>query len=658
MNQQKTPKKKSSNGTHVEAGVQDIANAAAADGANVLPPRRLSLRARCADEHTPHEKQPTTPRRLSETGEPVQQQQQQDHTGEFSDANSEEPQAEMAAPVPVPQWQQENTAVMSYRKVFEGDGWPALLSSARDNIERTLLNETSKATGLHDSCIRIVDMDTEGEKLVAELALVYEATKSEASMRDTLDNYPFDGMKMLLEIKAEAREQQPTGLGALLQNMAMQREEEDGESASSASGAGEKGEEEAADGVDAPPKKTEDTTATALQGEKATGPKVTKKPSAKAPVEKSSRRTITPRSAATTPRGTHKPQAAPSTPRRAATPRGTHKPQAAPSTPRRAATPRGTHTHQAAPSTPRRTATPRGTHKRQAPATPRRGGKDRRADLSRGPDERRAISTPCEAVTPRGLSTPRSPGKHHHAAEAMTPLGSLERTPRTPRLPRTPRHTGTPRSPHQGVRGIATLQLPARGVTPDRAHSATPTRSNGRYFHPQPFAVDAGAAISPRKHKTGVRRGEKRPIPPQRVERVGGPCCRQTPRVGVSEESAHPASIVPPDPVTSDVVDVSAPAAATAPLSVGSEPHTYENEHHIDDDSHHAFGHENHTEGSEHHASYADAPVTTTKVVTEEEGENTLISMEKLRPAAVEKTPGISRVSRSRSRSPPKQGAA
>ncbi|KAH9599450.1 hypothetical protein LSM04_001720 [Trypanosoma melophagium] len=552
----------------------DAANALYHSGrAPNAPPRRLSMRARDAEGHVNYSEPVKTPRRRPSDAELLSHSQQQEKGGDakkaappkkegetFSEIGSDAPEAAVAAPVPLPHPTPTPTktkaaattkqktptnsnpadavVVTTHRRVFEGNGWSSLLVSAYSTVERTVLNETSQATSIPDTSIRVVSLAMEGGRLVAEIALLHDATLTEAAVQRTLDTYPYNGMRMLLEMQEE-KPQQPTGLGAVLAGMAARKDtnnanksnnvinKDDADNESEVDSESlvlvwEKGEEEEdespAEGADTnrrtatvtvpeptattPPKVPEVPTAAVVAEHKEIEFTEEPEPSVNAPeTQKKKTQKTNKEKEVTMPRvpqvaGTHKHDgtATPKTPR---TPQaaGTHKHDgtATPKTPR---TPQaaGTHKHDgtATPKTPR-TPQAAGTHKHDGTATP----KTPRTPQAAGTHKHDGTATPKTPRTPQaagthkhdGTATPKTPrtpqaaGTHKHDGTA-TP-----KTPRTPQAAGTHKHYGTatpktPRTPqaagthkHYGTATPKTPRTPRRGGDKAGSSSSTPRPS-------------------------------------------------------------------------------------------------------------------------------------------------------------------------------------
>ncbi|ORC85693.1 uncharacterized protein TM35_000331500 [Trypanosoma theileri] len=605
---------------HVSDEVCNSPHAATAPAGSALhglsaPPRRLSLRARDAEGHAANHTEPVkTPRRPS-----TQELQQhpsphadakkatgpRDEGETFSEFGSEAPEAATAAPPkPLPRPTPNTTsttvtktptgavAVTTHRRSFHGSGWASLLSSARDTVERTLLNETSQAVRIPDNSIRIVSLEMDGDRMVAEIALVHEPTFTETTVQQALDTYPFDGMRMLLQIHDE-KPQQPTGLGAVLAGMAGHKDDsvnknnnnnnshnvvKDGHESESVSDpeslelVEEKGDEEASAATRTP-------TAAAVPEAEGGAPTTTAAAEAK---PKDSEHTEKPKAQDNTAKSpkantpTHKGKEA-STPRTAGSPRGTSNATAAkaPRTPRT-----GNKTDAAkAPRTPRTAGSPRGTSNAtaaKAPRTPRTPHAGNKTDAAAAP---RTPRTPHAGNKTDAAAAPRTPRTQHAGNKADA--AKAPRTPRTTRPSggisperrgsRSPRGGSPPppgtyfslRSPRAGnatlystishtprTYGSTTPRRPSRhnagdrAASSERARSHTPTGRGGRnseQLHQQALACNA---ILEKWRNNGLLRRNDPPIPPQRVIRLGCSLGPHTPRMSIpaaaSDADSHP----------------------------------------------------------------------------------------------------------------------
>ncbi|EKF35882.1 hypothetical protein MOQ_002308 [Trypanosoma cruzi marinkellei] len=531
------------------------------------PARHLSLRAQSTESGTgnngkmlPLPRQPSdeevqkTPIRKEEVPEKAE-----NSARSFSDCGSDPPEAAAMAPVPTPQPAVNTAAVTTHTKTFEGGQWASLLSSMHDTVMRTLLNEASRATGLPDTKIRVVEMKMKGDStLVTEISLIHDSTKSTEDMEHALNAYAFEGMKQLLEMRSSTEDRLPINPNVNLHGNAILST---GKPAAAAAvdadnddGNDNKVKKDSLGGVHVT--RLNATNEVATNDEE----RVTESPYPTGGLKKTGvvmrgkvhrEEAKTTKTASQTPakKGTKKQKMAAKG--KSPTEKMKTFPQK-PSTPKRAFTPRGVTTSYTGVNTTNEAYTPRGAAKAYARA---------------------------------GTPNVKRPGKGFlpFSSNFITTL-----SPHAARLQYSPRPVGRPRSPAGAGRETPRRRGSPR-VSPMRTHSASRTRSFEGLANVSKQVSNAADYSGIKRSNGVINRGGGRPIPPQRVIRVGLPTFPRTPRASAVAASLIPEShecgesegFVPTDHVVSTPVEAFSAhnndvepyenVAAMTPNSVGFE---------------------------------------------------------------------------------------
>ncbi|RNF07339.1 uncharacterized protein Tco025E_07390 [Trypanosoma conorhini] len=414
------------------------------------------------------------------------------HSAEgFSECGSDPPEAAAMVPLPTPQPPAQAVAVTTHKKTFAGSGWSSLLSSMRETVERTLLQETSKATGLPDASIRVVSMSVEADStLLTELALVHDATASAAELDRALSLCAFEGMKELLETGASEEAPRPTEPGALPQGTATISHSN---VAAVAAAAADDGDGDAA-----------------AAAEEAAA----------------------------------EPEPEPGQPRK----RGVVKEKAPENAPRQKTVVAPQHSGKAAKrqkETPLRGDSPTGHRRAGGPRT--EVNKNSVAPTGRAATPRKRIFTPrTELATPRAASTPRTgtttPRMQRPGMRFLQLTSQFIAT-----LSPTVTHLQSPVRPSGVHRASAAPEqyTPRRHLSrresPLHVRSASHPKASGRHLRETKHAAQPGDVSGTKRYTSGIRRSETRPVPPQRIIRLGFPSFPRASHINVEPVSLLPA---------------------------------------------------------------------------------------------------------------------
>ncbi|EAN92914.1 hypothetical protein C3747_93g113 [Trypanosoma cruzi] len=424
----------------------------------------------------------------------------------FSDCGSDPPEAAAMAPVPTPQPSVNAAAVTTYKKTFEGSQWASLLSSMHDTVMRTLLNEASMATGLPDTKIRVVEMKMEGDStLFTEISLVHDSTKSAEDMDHALNAYAFEGMKQLLEMRSFSENRQPTNPNVTLQGKATLSKGKTAAAAADDDDNVNGVKKDSPSGVHVACLNAADEAATndeetVTENTHPTGSPKKTGVVMRGKVHREEARTKKTPSPTPAKKGLKKQKVA----QRGKSP--TEKMETSPlkgSTPRRAFTPRGVTTSYTEANTSNGPFTPRGAAKSYARA-----------------------STPNVRRSGKGFLP--------FSSKFITTL-----SPHAARLQYSPRPVGRPRTAAAAERETPRRRGSAR-ASPLRTYSASRGRSSEGPASVSKQVANTADSSGIKRPNGVVNRGGVRPIPPQRVIRVGLPTFPRTPRASAVAVSFLP----------------------------------------------------------------------------------------------------------------------
>lgn len=122
-------------------------------------------------------------------------------TSEFSSmGDPDAPADDAAAAASVATPASPNIVVTDHKKVFAGPAWAAVVETSRDEIERTVGNETAAAAGVETSFVRVTSIEANDDGMTCELSIGHAPAQSTEQIDQAIHDYGYADTLRLLEV--------------------------------------------------------------------------------------------------------------------------------------------------------------------------------------------------------------------------------------------------------------------------------------------------------------------------------------------------------------------------------------------------------------------------------------------------------------------------